>query len=297
MVSNYCTMKQLIPKALGLYLNTLSHLIPKKAGTIGFNLFCRPFRSKLQKHHHVFLSSGKRFTLPHRHDTIQTYMWGHGPKKVLFLHGWQSHTFRWKNYIEALNKDQFTVYAFDAPGHGLSTGKFLHVPLYSEVVKSFIEHIGKVDSIVSHSIGGFTAIYTFHQHPHLAPEKLIVMAPPGEASDFFNFYTNTLSLNPKSVQLITDQFTETVGKPPSYFSAKEFAKSLQATGLLIHDEDDDETSVQNSKDIHQSWKNSSLRITKGTGHNLRSKDLVKEVVEFISQPLPTSIAPRLVSSL
>lgn len=296
MVSNYRTMKKLIPKALGLYLNTLSHLTPKKAGTIGFNLFCRPFRSKLHKHHHDFLSSGKRFTLPHRHDTIQAYTWGHGPKKVLFLHGWQSHTFRWKNYIEALDKNEFTVYAFDAPGHGLSSGKFLHVPLYSEVVRSFIEHIGKVDSIVSHSIGGFTAIYTLHQHPHLTPEKLIVMAPPGEASDFFNFYTTTLSLSTKSVQLITHQFTEAVGKHPSYFSAKEFAKSLKASGLLIHDEEDDETSVQNSKDIHHSWKNSSLLITKGTGHNLRSKDVVRHVTGFLSQPQSILTSPLLVDT-
>ena len=284
-------MKKLIPKALGLYLNTLSHLAPKKAGTAGFNLFCRPFRSKLQKHHHGFLSSGKSFVLSHKGDSIQAYSWGKGAKKVLFLHGWQSHTFRWKNYIEALDPTEFTVYAFDAPGHGLSSGTFLHVPLYSEVVKSFIEQVGKMDSIVSHSIGGFTAMYTLHQHPHLAPDKLIVMAPPGEASDFFDFYMNTLGLSTKSVQLITNQFTEEVGKHPSYFSAKKFAKSLAVNGLLIHDEDDDETAVQNSRDIHQSWKNSTLHVTKGTGHNLRSKDVVREVVDFLSHAHPVSTSP------
>ena len=190
-----------------------------------------------------------------------------------------------------MDKNKFTVYAFDAPGHGLSSGTFLHVPLYSEVVKSFIEQVGKMDSIVSHSIGGFTAIYTLHQHPHLTPDKLIVMAPPGEASDFFDFYMNTLGLSTKSVQLITNQFTEEVGKHPSYFSAKEFAKSLAVNGLLIHDEDDDETAVQNSRDIHQSWKNSTLHVTKGTGHNLRSKDVVREVVDFLSHAHPVSTSP------
>lgn len=276
-------MKKLIPKALGLYLNTLAHIAPKKAGSIGFNLFCRPFRSKLQQHHHAFLSSGKKFILQHPAAKVQAYSWGNGPKKILFLHGWQSHSFRWKNYIEALDKNEFTVYAFDAPGHGLSSGKLLHVPLYSEVVKSFIEQIGKVDSIVSHSIGGFTALYTLHHHPQLSPEKLVVMAPPGEASEFFSFYMATLSLSTKSVDLITTQFTKVVGKHPSYFSAKQFAKSLQINGLLIHDEEDDETSVQNSKNIHQAWKNSELLITKGTGHNLRSKEIVKNVVDYLSQ--------------
>lgn len=287
-------MKKLIPKTLGLYLNTLAHIAPKKAATAGFNLFCRPFRSKLQHHHHGFLSSGKRFVLPHAAEKIQAYSWGHGSKKVLFLHGWQSHSFRWKNYIEALDKNEYTVYAFDAPGHGLSSGKFLHVPLYSEVVKSFIEHVGKVDSIVSHSIGGFTAIYTLYQHPQLTPEKLVVMAPPGEASDFFDFYMNTLGLSSKSVELITNQFTEAVGKHPSYFSAKQFAQSLQVNGLLIHDEEDDETSVQNSKNIHQAWKNSQLLITKGIGHNLRSKEIVKSVVDYLSQ---SAVAPAVHSPL
>ncbi len=287
-------MKKLIPKIIGFYLNSLAIAAPGKAASQGFNLFCRPFRGKLTPTHHQFLSSADQFSLAYKGVTIQGYAWGKGAKKVLFLHGWQSHTYRWKNYIEALDKNEFTIYAFDAPGHGLSTGNFLHIPLYSEIVKLVISKVGSMDSIVSHSIGGFTALYALHEYPELSPEKLIVMAPPGEATDFFSVYTKTLGLSTKSVDLLKQAFVKETGREPSYFSAKHFARNLQPHGLLIHDEEDEDTAVQNSKDIHSVWKNSHLVVTKGIGHNLRSKKIVSEVVDFITQP---SITPKTFKSI
>ena len=53
-------------------------------------------------------------------------------------------------------------------------------------------------------------------------------------------------------------------------------------GLIIHDEDDEETSVEHSKRVHSKWINSRLHITKGFGHNLKSTEVVKEVVQFIN---------------
>lgn len=276
-------MKKVISRLIGLWLNTLAVVAPRKAARIGFELFCRPFRGKLTDKHHAFLKSAHRFDFSHKGETIQAYRWGSGERKVLMLHGWQSHTFRWKNYVEAFDKDQFTIYSLDAPGHGLSTGRFMTVPLYSEVVERFITTIGKVDTVVSHSIGSFTAIYTFHRQASLSPEKLIALAPPGEAQDFFDFYTRELGLSRKAVQLIVGYFEEQINQVPSYFSAPKFAASLTSKGLLIHDEGDDDTSVENSKRIHAAWKQSELVVTKGYGHNLKSAEVIKRVVKFAAE--------------
>lgn len=279
-------MKKLLLKIIGFYLNTLALVAPKKAGFVGFRFFCRPFRGKLAPNHHQFFSTAQPLSMVHNNVTIKGYAWGTGPKKVLFLHGWQSHTYRWKNYIEALDKNEYTIYAFDAPGHGLSSGKLLHVPLYGEVIKSFIDKVGTMDSIVSHSIGGFTAIYTLHQYPELSPEKLVVMASPGEANDFFSFYTQTLGLTRRSARLVENHFIKETGKAPSFFSAKQFATSLTISGLLIHDEGDEDTSVENAKNIHRAWKKSRLVITNGIGHNLKSQEVIDQVIDFISTPVP-----------
>jgi pimeloyl-ACP methyl ester carboxylesterase len=276
-------MKKLLPAMIGAGLNTVSLIAPDKAGKFGFELFCRPFRGKLTSRHKEFLLSAGQFTLKYEGEQVQVYQWGAGPRKVLFLHGWQSHTYRWKNYIDALDKDRFTIYALDAPGHGLSTGSFLSVPLYSDVIKKLLTEIGSVDTIVSHSLGGFTAIYTAYHEPRLAPAKMVVMAPPGEAQEFFDFYAKTLKLSQRAVNLTIRHFEKVIGKPPTYFSVPSFAGQLTLPGLLIHDEEDDETSVENSKAIHRAWRNSQLIITKGKGHNLKSPELITETVEFINK--------------
>lgn len=273
-------MKKLVTKSLGAYFNTLAWVAPKKAGKFGFELFCRPFRGKITAQHLAFLHSAERFTIAHRNEKIQVYKWGHGPEKVLFVHGWQSHTYRWKKFIEGFDVTKHTLYSMDAPGHGLSTGNFLTLPLYGEVLEKVLEQIGRVNTVISHSIGSFTSIYTFHKNPQLSPEKLVALASPGEVKEFFLFYAQQLSLSSRTIHLMRSHFEKTVGFPPEYYSASAFALTLHCQGLLIHDEDDDETSVKNSIAIHQAWKNSSLMITKGFGHNLRSQDVVDRVIDF-----------------
>ncbi|HEX6893128.1 MAG TPA: alpha/beta hydrolase, partial [Chryseolinea sp.] len=205
-----------------------------------------------------------------------------GATKILFLHGWQSHTYRWKRYIDSFDKDEYTIHALDAPGHGLSGGNQLSVPLYSEVISNYVDQLGDVDALVCHSIGGFSALYAFYKRSEPVSPMLILLAPPGEAGEFFNFYKNALGLSTRSEQLIKNRFKDVFGQAPDYFSAPYFASSVKANGLIIHDEEDKETSVEHARRINANWKDSELQITKGLGHNLRSDDVVNSVIEFVS---------------
>jgi pimeloyl-ACP methyl ester carboxylesterase len=254
---------------------------PKSAAKKGLEIFCRPVRPTLSAKQKEFLTSGMDVALEHNGTTIQTYKWGTGPAKVLLLHGWQSHTYRWKRFIESFDKDHYTIHALDAPGHGLSGGNQLSVPLYGEVISKYVDQLGDVQATVCHSLGGFSALYTFYKMKDVSP-MLILLAPPGEANEFFAFYKNALGLSSRTQKLIVDRFQEVFGHAPDYFSAPYFATSVKANGLIIHDEEDKETSVDHAKRIKASWKNAQLQITKGFGHNLKSDDVVNAVVEFIA---------------
>ena len=118
----------------------------------------------------------------------------------------------------------------------------------------------------------------------LSPDKLVVMAAPGEASEFFDFYRTALSLSQRSVDLIVKAFKNMFNNGPDYFSAPKFASGVECTGLIIHDELDNETSAEHSKRVHAQWKNSTLHLTKGLGHNLKSVEVVKEVIRFVEVP-------------
>lgn len=277
-------MKALIPKIIGAGLNTLAHIAPTKTAHMGFELFLRPIRVPIKEKQKAFFNTAEQETFYHKGIKIQTYRWGNGEKKILLLHGWQSHTYRWKLYIEELSKN-YTVYSIDAPGHGLSGGNQLSVPLYSEVIEAQMKRIGSIDAMITHSLGGFSTFYTFYRNPQLTANKIIALASPGEAAEFFNFFTKTLWLSRKSTRLITERFIELYQKTPAFFSAPDFASALNIPGLIIHDEGDDETPFYHAERIHKAWKNSKLIKTTGFGHNLRSMDVIKQVVQFVQDPL------------
>jgi hypothetical protein len=178
-------MKILIMRTLGLYLNVLAYIAPKKAARFGFNLFCRPARITMHEKQKSFLYTSVQSSFIHKGVKVQTYKWGSGPRNILLLHGWQSHTYRWKRYIESLSKHEYTIYALDAPGHGMSDGNFFSVPLYSDVIEDFMHRIGKIESIVSHSIGSFSALYTFYRNPALPQIACCFASPEAQSSSIF----------------------------------------------------------------------------------------------------------------
>lgn len=283
-------MTKLIPFVLGRYLNLLALVSPKRAGKTGFKIFCYPARSAFRPHHKEFLSTAKTTSFTHNNVRINVYQWGSGKKKLLFLHGWQSHSFRWKNYIESFSHDEYTLYALDAPGHGLSAGNFLTVPLYSEVIEKFLLQFQNIDTIISHSVGAFSTLYTLYRLPLIPVNKLVLMASPGEASDFIAFYTLTLKLSSKSVTQIKTHFENVIEQPVEFFSASKFAQNIKIPGLIIHDEEDYEASYHHSVSIHKAWPKSKLVLTKGLGHNLKSPLTIKEVINFVEDPNPVLVS-------
>jgi pimeloyl-ACP methyl ester carboxylesterase len=282
-------MKKLISFFLGRYINLMAVFFPKYAGKFGFNLFCFPFRGKIKPFHQKFLATGKHAIMDYDGIKLQVYKWNSGKKKLLFLHGWQSHSFRWKNYLENFPADEYTIYAIDAPGHGLSSGNFLTVPLYSNVIEKFILEIDGVDTIISHSLGSFTALYTLYRLPLLPVQKLVLLAPPGNASEFIEFYRNSLKLKDRSVHLILDYFENFIGESVDFFSATKFGKNISKPGLIIHDEEDEETSYHHAIAIHESWKKSQLVITKGLSHNLKSPEIINKVSQFVQEAHPAEM--------
>ena len=277
-------MKKLITKTLGLYLNILAIVAPRTAGEKGFKLFCRPFRAPLNEKQRQFFNTADKFSIVTDDGvTVQGYKWGRGGKKILFLHGWQSHTYRWKQYIEDISFDDYTVYSIDAPGHGLSGGDFLSVPVYSKLIQKLIIELGELHAVVGHSLGGFSLLHTIHTNPLSPIARVVLLAPPGEAFDFFTFYQQTLGLSSRAMKQILDYFENAYGTTPHFFSGKAFAASLHVPALIIHDQGDDEAPYRYAEQIQQAARHARLHATTGLGHNLRSIDVVREVTAFVTQ--------------
>jgi pimeloyl-ACP methyl ester carboxylesterase len=142
-----------------------------------------------------------------------------------------------------------------------------------------------VHTVVGHSLGGFSLLHAFYRLPELPVDRIILLAPPGEASDFISVFQKTLGLSDRTVNLVLEQFSRRYQVTPGFFSARKFAASLKVKGLIIHDEEDTEAPYHYSIPLHQMWDGSRLVTTKGFGHNLKSATVVSKVVDFIREPV------------
>lgn len=278
-------MERLIIKSLGAWLNVLAILDPSRAARTGFKIFSHPRRQPVTRKHLAFFKSARQTEIQFQGVRIQVYRWGNGDRSVLFLHGWQSHTYRWKRYIETFRDAGYTVYAFDAPGHGQSGGNTTTVPLYADTLKAFVENYARPDAVIAHSMGTFASFYAFYRYPEIMPRTLVTLAAPGEATEFLDHYQRQLSLTNRMREILVEHFKKLFNAPPEFFSAPFFAKNLTIPGLLIHDEEDKETLVKHSRRIHDAWHGSQLLVTHGLGHNLKSHEVVDHVFEFANAQL------------
>jgi pimeloyl-ACP methyl ester carboxylesterase len=108
------------------------------------------------------------------------------------------------------------------------------------------------------------------------------MASPGEASDFIKVYRERLSLTDRTVNCTLNRFEEIFGQAIEYFSVSKFAESLMLPGIIIHDQKDEEAPYEYARQINKAWKHSHLITTNGLGHNLKSQDVMKTVLDFVN---------------
>ena len=255
---------------------------PSYAAEKGFELFCKPFRVKLTDRQKEFMRTAELSTMKSQFPDIQVYKWGNGSKKILFLHGWQSHSFRWIKYILRLKKLNYTIYAFDAPASGYSKGKILNIPHYGEVLDEFLKQYGKMDYAVGHSLGAFALFYYLKCFNQNAFDKVVSIACPGKATDFIDLYVEALSLNQRTLKLITSIFIKRY-KEPSFYDIDNFTSSITVDGMYIHDRDDKEVPFAYTKVLEKNWPNAKKMYTSGLGHKMRSPEVVNAVEEFLEK--------------
>lgn len=266
----------------GSYLNLLALINPEKAGKIGFYLFCRPRRREVKPHHLEFLNTAEKSEIIYANKKVQLYKWGNGPKQLLLLHGWESHSYWWKRIVtRLLTENQYTIFSVDAPGHGLSEGSYVNIPHYSGLLEQLLSEKGAMHALLGHSLGAFSSAYTLHRLPNLPVNKLVLMASPGEVVQFVQYYKTVLGLSDRTMEAIQKYFIKKLGHGPEYFSLKAFVSTIQQDGLIVHDKDDKDAPYSNAVEANKNWQRSRLITTNGLGHNLKSDELVEDVVNFL----------------
>jgi len=271
---------KVITQLYGLQLSILVLLSEEKAGRLAFNIFCKVRKGRVLPHQKEFLDAAKLEKETVEEYAVQLYQWaGTGPT-VLLIHGWESNTWRWRKLIAALQKNNYNIIAFDAPGHGYSSGKYLHVPLYAKVTE-FIVNRYKSTSIIGHSVGGMTTLYHEYKYTNAHIKSIVTLGAPSEFSEILLHFQKLLGFNARVTKALSNYIKDRFKFSPEEFSTANFVKKNLKKGILFHDRFDKITPYHASENVHKHWKRSQFITTEGLGHSMHQEEVNNKIIEFL----------------
>lgn len=284
-----CAMiKTIAAKSIGLFFNTTRYVAPVWTAHKLFDLFCTPLSGGYKKVDRPFIQSAMQYQLATSQDQITYHHWVGSGKKVLFIHGWESNTARWRPYVETLQDKGLDIYSIDAPAQGMSAGSTITVLRYAEAIDLVVQNC-QPDIIIGHSLGGMAAGYYLRHYQHDIQE-LVLLSTPSGLSDMMYRYFDILSLTYKMMPHLNKLFLDQYDIQPDHFSTASHLSDCTLNGIIIHDQTDDITPYPESLEVNDLWANGVHIATSGLGHSLKDDRIIKAICDYISDGVvPNSV--------
>jgi pimeloyl-ACP methyl ester carboxylesterase len=188
-------------KIIGLYINILSFLFPKKAISIAFDLFSQPKKGRLSSDKLPnFAQKAEIDTFTFKGQRFKSYIWKGNETVVLLAHGWESNSLRWEKLFPYLQERGCTIVAVDGPAHGLSSGNTFDIPKYAAFINIVAQKYNP-QFLIGHSLGGISCLFYQYFYKNNTVKKIVILGSPCDFKLILENYFNFLSLNFPSTPL------------------------------------------------------------------------------------------------
>ncbi len=270
-----------------LKLSAIETVSIKAAGNSAFKLFCTPYTRKRKRYLPEAFLKAKKLTFSFQSHQIHGFEWippKSNGEKLLICHGFDSHCFKFALYIEPLIKSGYTIYAFDAPAHGLSSGKQITALLYADLILEINKRFGNLDVILAHSFGCIASVLAIEK-TIIKPKKLILLAPATETTRSIIDFIRLLKLSPALKNEIEQIIIKKGEKPSSWYSVARVVKDIPIPTLWVHDKFDPITPYEDMSYLEKSGlKHIKFIITEHLGHSLyRNSDVSQQVINWLAE--------------
>lgn len=269
-----------------LFFKLSSHIAPFVAVRAAEKLFTTPFKSKRRKVEYELLEDADKFSIQ-TEDGRQLigYRWGKKSDPIILLvHGWTATATCFANFITPLLNKGFQVISYDAIAHGESAGTTVSVTEWADTVRAVMDKIGYVYCIMGHSIGAGAIIIA--SSLQLTTEKIVLISPVSDISKVTDDFASALSI-PKIIMkkmhlYAWKKYYNSASKYGSNWN-EIFSSSFKVPTLIIHDINDQEIDISNSKELVKQWPWSEYMETKRLGHRriLFNPDVISTTLKFI----------------
>ncbi len=236
-------------------------------------VFSFPGRKARHYREDHLLRSARRFLVETPFGRIRTYTWGHGERRVLLLHGWQSRGTALRYVVPALMEAGFCVVAMDAPGHGESSGCRMSLDTYAGAIRDIDRAQGPFEAAVTHSFGARALAFAIAFLPHSWHiHRIVMLSVPASVTDIFEDFFRQTKVSSAIVAEARKLARKKLGRPLEETEIHRMGNRLGARVLIIHDEMDDVVPISEAERIAGALPEASLIRTSGFGHYRLVKD-------------------------
>jgi predicted alpha/beta hydrolase family esterase len=275
------SIRFVVVKSVGQYINLLHFVSPKKALELSYTLFSNPKKGRFYKENlPTILQDTHKETFQHNEHHFQTYTWKGNNIKILLVHGWESNSARWEKMLPHLQQSGSTIIAIDAPAHGQSSGKEFNVPRYAEFINKVVKKF-EPNIIIGHSIGGSACLYHQYLHPETSIQKMVLLGAPSDLKTLLDNYIQMLSLSPKMFSPLEKHYLKNFNIKLNNFSGGDLAKEIKVEGIIAHDTSDTVVAFEEGKKIAHNWEKGHFITTQNLGHSMHDDTLYKEIYQFL----------------
>ncbi len=269
-------------------LKILGAISPRIAGSVAFYLFCRPtHRSRLRSWEEERMASARGSWLTVNAKRVTVYHWGDGTKPVLMLHGWSSRASRFAELASRLLELGYSPVAFDAPGHGESSGNKTSILEYEEICRQLAGKYGCFSAVVAHSFGVLCQFRALRSP--VPAEKAVAISGVCDFDYLEEAFCEQLGVNEKvreNLRRRIEQLFLPVQGIWEQFSVTYEAEKLNIPILVIHDDGDHMVDISQAKKISEAYTpNARLVTTRRLGHHriISDNEVIQGIIDFIER--------------
>jgi len=261
-----------------------SKLFPKQVASFAYKQLTNPQIKKLRPHEEEVLAQAQTQWFPFGTFDIKLYQWGNGAKKVLLIHGWEGQAGNFSDLIEELLAQDYTIYAFDAPGHGYSSRGKTSLFEFTELVAVLIKKY-QVATLISHSFGGVATTYALYQNKDLLIDQYVLLTTPNRFIERINDVAATIGISQKVKNQLIDRLEKETNQSVENLNVSDFVPHINVKqALIIHDTNDKVIPIERSKTVCNNWQACQFVEVQGTGHFriLRDSNVIQQVLGFLN---------------
>lgn len=246
-------------------------------------IFSTPVKIAAPDRELTMRNSAKKETIhiPGCKSDVQVYIYGYSKKKILLAHGWAGRGTQLFQIADKILENRMMVISFDAPAHGLSSGKRTNMLEFQETIREINKKYGPFDAAIGHSFGGMALINVVADG--LKVNKLVTIGADNSIPEIFRYSVRKLELKPDIAEKMEELFNKKYKMKLDSLSSEHKAAKIKIPTLIIHDSEDKYVNVSSAVSIRQRLRNGELLITNGLGHHKIFKDnfVIQRIIDYI----------------